>query len=404
MANLRRLPPGTLPPVVLKSDASSLPVCLVTFKGKGLTRRNFATSRSSRSETNSPVCPVLRCRHHSAGKYRQIMVYADPYKLEAHQLSLMDVVRSINDANLILPAGDVQIGPWDYSLYTNSQLRSIEDIANLPVKVVGNSPVRVSDIGEAKDSSQIQTNIVRVDGQRSVYIPVLKQGGDTNTIAVVDGVKAGVEKLFDVPEQLITNVVFDQSKFVKTAIETLLHEGGIGLFLTSLMILVFLGSMRATVAVFFSIPLSALATFLLLSLAGSSINSMILGGLALAFSRLIDNSVVVLENIYRHLELGESPEVAAETRRARGGATGSGGHADNRDRVFPGDPPLWSQPVSLLRPGTGSGDLAVCLLCSCPHCSAVVLRPLHQVASACDARFRRRRSPEEPARFVRTAL
>src|SRR6185312_17272982 len=166
--------------------------------------------------------------------------------------------------------------------------------------------------GVAKDAYQIQTNIVRVDGQRSVYLPVLKQGGDTNTIAVVQGVKNTIGHLFDVPSELVSRVVFDQSRFVKTAISTLIHEGGLGLLLTSLMILIFLGSMRATVAVFFSIPLSALATFIVLQLWGSSINSMVLGGLALAFSRLIDNSVVVLENIYRHLENGEPPQVAAE--------------------------------------------------------------------------------------------
>ena len=145
-----------------------------------------------------------------------------------------------------------------------------------------------------------------------MYIPVMKQGGDTNTIAVVDGVRDTVKNLLDIPKELISTVVFDQSRFVKTAIQTLVHEGTLGLLLTSIMILVFLGSMRATVAVFFSIPLSALATFLALQLGGSSINSMVLGGLALAFSRLIDNSVVVLENIYRHLEMGETPEVAAE--------------------------------------------------------------------------------------------
>jgi multidrug efflux pump subunit AcrB len=140
----------------------------------------------------------------------------------------------------------------------------------------------------------------------------LKQGGDANTIAVVNGVKAVISKLLDVPKRLVTQVVFDQSVFVRTAIETLLHEGSIGLVLTGLLILVFLGSMRATVAVFLSIPLSALATFIALGLGGSTVNSMILGGLALAFSRLIDNSVVVLENIFRHLEMGEPPEVAAE--------------------------------------------------------------------------------------------
>ena len=312
MAQLRRLPPGTLPPVVLKFDASSLPVCLVTFKGEGLNETQLRDLAQFQVRNQIAGVPGASVPQPFGGKYRQIMVYTDPYKLEAHQLSLMDVVRSVNDSNLILPAGDVQIGPLDYNIYTNSQLRTVHEIDQLPVKMVGQSPVRVADIGYAEDGHEIQTNVVRVDGQRSVYTPVLKQGGDTNTIAVVDGVKAALRKLVDVPKQLISNVVFDQSVFVKTAIETLLHEGAIGLFLTSLMILIFLGSMRATVAVFFSIPLSALAAFIALSLGGNSINSMVLGGLALAFSRLIDNSVVVLENIYRHLELGEPPAVAAE--------------------------------------------------------------------------------------------
>ena len=312
MAQLRRLPPGTLPPVVLKFDASSLPVCLVTFKGEGLTETalrdlaQFQVRNQVASVPGASVVPPF------GGRYRQIMVYADPYRLEAHQLSLMDVVRSVNSANLILPAGDVQLGGLDYNIYTNSQLSTVAEINRLPVKTVGQAPVRIEDIGFAADAQQIQYNVVRVDGQRSVYIPVMKQGGDTNTISVVDGVKQTLLHLFDVPKELVSKVVFDQSVFVKTAIETLLHEGAIGLLLTSVMILVFLGSMRATVAVFFSIPLSVLAAFIVLSMGGGSINSMVLGGLALAFSRLIDNSVVVLENIYRHLELGESPAVAAE--------------------------------------------------------------------------------------------
>ncbi len=312
MAQLRRLPPGTLPPVVLKFDASSLPVCLVTFKGEGLSETKLRDLAQFNVRNQIASVPGASVPPPFGGLYRQIMVYADPYKLEAHQLSLMDVVRSVNNSNLILPAGDVQIGTLDYSIYTNSQLDTIGEINQLPLKMVGESPVRIADIGYAKDAQQIQSNLVRVDGQRSVYLPVLKQGGDTNTIAVVDGVRQALSKLFDVPSELNTRVVFDQSKFVKTAIRTLLDEGAIGLLLTSVMILIFLGSMRATVAVFFSIPLSALAAFIALSLGGGSINSMVLGGLALAFSRLIDNSVVVLENIYRHLELGEAPEVAAE--------------------------------------------------------------------------------------------
>src|SRR5271155_1650366 len=311
MAQLRRLPPGTLPPVVLKFAASSLPVCLVTFKGEGFTEAGLRDLAQFQVRNQLGSVAGASVPQPFGGKYRQIMVYTDPYKLESHQMSLMDVVRAINSANLILPAGDVQIGPLDYNIYTNSQLSSIEDIDRLPVKMSGQSPVRIADIGYSQDANTIQTNLVRVDGQKSVYLPVMKQGGDTNTIAVVDGVKKTLQHLFDVPKSLVMRVVFDQSVFVKQAIETLLHEGSIGLLLTSIMILVFLGSMRATVAVFFSIPLSALAAIIALSIGGSSINSMLLGGLALAFSRLIDNSVVVLENIYRHLELGEERMVAA---------------------------------------------------------------------------------------------
>jgi multidrug efflux pump subunit AcrB len=312
MSDLRDMPPGTYPPIVLKQDASSIPVALVPLSGAGLNEsqlkdigQNFVRNQLASVAGASVPQPF-------GGRWRQIMLYADPYKLEANQLSPMDVVRAVNDANVILPAGDVQIGRYDYNIYTNSMLKGPDDIAQVPLKMVGQSPVRVGDVATPQDSFGLQYNIVRVDGQRAVYLPIFKQGGDSNTIAIVDGVKEKLQKLFDVPSSLRSRVVFDQSRFVKTAIETLLHEGGVGLFLTCLMILIFLGSMRATVAVFFSIPLSLLATFFVLKLAGSSINSMVLGGLALALSRLIDNSVVVLENIFRHLEGGESPVVAAE--------------------------------------------------------------------------------------------
>src|ERR1041384_6058973 len=222
MAQLRRLPPGTLPPVVLKFDASSLPVCLVTFKGEGLNETALRDLAQFQVRNQIASVPGASVPQPFGGRYRRIMIYTDPYKLEAHQLSLMDVVRAVNESNLILPAGDVQIGPLDYSIYTNSQLSTIREINQLPIKMVGQSPVRVADIGYAKDAQQIQTNVVRVDGQRSVYTPVLKQGGDTNTIAVVEGVREALQRLFDVPKQLVTKVGFDQSAFVKTAIETLL--------------------------------------------------------------------------------------------------------------------------------------------------------------------------------------
>jgi HAE1 family hydrophobic/amphiphilic exporter-1 len=311
-ANLRRLPPGTLPPVVLKFDASSLPVCLITLKGDNLSETQLRDTGQYAVRNQVAGVAGASVPQPFGGKYRQVMVYVDPLRLESHQLSVMDVVRSVNDSNLILPAGDVRIGPFTYNVYANSQLRDVEDVKRLPLKTVGRSSVLVGDVGEAKDAYQLQSNVVRVDGQRSVYLPVLKQGGDSNTIAVVRGVRERLASLVDVPKQLVANVVFDQSVLVRDSISNLLHEGALGLILTGLMIFLFLGSMRGTVAVFLSIPLSALAALLCLALGGSTVNSMVLGGLALAFSRLIDNSVVVLENIFRYIEMGESPEAAAE--------------------------------------------------------------------------------------------
>jgi multidrug efflux pump subunit AcrB len=312
MADLRRLPQGTFPPVVLKFDASSLPVCLITLKAPDLTEAKLHDLGQYDVRNQVANVPGASVPQPFGGKYRQIMIYVDPEKLEAHQLSVMDVVRNVNEANLILPSGDAKIGPYDYNIFTNSQIDHIKAMDDIPLKAIDGSVVTVGDVGHAEDAAQIQTNAVRVDGQPSVYLPVLKQGGDSNTISIVDGIKAAVANLVDVPKNLVAKVVFDQSTFVKSAIENLIDEGGIGLVLTGLMILIFLGSLRATVGVFLSIPLSVLASFIIFSAGGQTVNSMILGGLALAFSRLIDNSVVVLENIYRHLEEGEPPEVAAE--------------------------------------------------------------------------------------------
>ncbi len=312
MADLRRLPPGTLPPVVLKFDASSLPVCLITLQGKGLNETQLKDLAQFQVRNQVANVQGASVPQPFGGTYRQIQVFVDPIKLEAHQLSLMDVVTAVNNSNLILPAGDVRIGNRDYNIYANSQVPTPDDVNKIPLKSVGLGTVLVADVGKAEDAGVIQTNIVRIDGQKSVYIPVLKQGGDSNTIAIVNGVKAATMRLVDIPDVLKTAVVFDQSVFVKTAVRNLLKEGGIGLVLTGLMILLFLGSPRATFAVLLSIPLSALTCFLVMNGLGGSINTMLLGGLALAFSRLIDDSVVVLENIFRFMENGAPPREAAE--------------------------------------------------------------------------------------------
>ncbi|MGC1374536.1 MAG: efflux RND transporter permease subunit, partial [Candidatus Sulfotelmatobacter sp.] len=312
LADLKRLPPGTLPPVVLKFDASSLPVALVTVSGQGLSQTQLHDYAQFEIRNQIAVVPGAEIPGVFGGIYRQIMVYVDPYKLASRQMSVMDVVDAVNNENLILPAGDVKMGPYDYFVYSNSLVDNMSQLNQVPIKVKGNSWVTVGDIGKAEDSHQIQYNIVRIDGQKSAYIPIMKQGGNSNTIAVVDGVRQLIKHLYDIPAQMKTSVVFDQSIFVKEAIRTVLHEGALGLVLTSLMILIFLGSFRATSAVLLSIPLSALAAFVILALMGATVNTMILGGMALAFSRVIDNSVISLENIYRHLELGAAPMIAAE--------------------------------------------------------------------------------------------
>jgi HAE1 family hydrophobic/amphiphilic exporter-1 len=311
MADLRRLPQGTLPPVVLKVDASSLPVCLLTVDGKGLNETQLHDYLQYQIRNQIAGVPGATVPTPYGGKYRQIMVYVDPLKLQAHQLSPMDVVRAMNESNLILPAGDVRLGPMDYNIYTNAQVPNADALNQVPLKTEGDKSVFISDVGKAVDGASQQYNIVRVNGQRSVYAPILKQGGDTNTIAVVDGIKKAITTLRDIPSEMHAHVEFDQSLFVKQAISTVLREGGIGLFLTAVMILLFLGSVRATAAVFLSIPLSVMIAFFILHLAGTTINSMVLSGMALVFSRLIDDSVVVIENIYRHLEMGEDPRAAA---------------------------------------------------------------------------------------------
>ncbi len=312
LADLKRLPPGTLPPVVLKFDASSLPVALVTVKGEGLNETQLHDYAQFQIRNQITVVPGASIPGVVGGIYLQIMVYVDPYKLSSRQLRPMDVVSAVNDSNLILPAGDVKMGPYDYFVYSNSLVDNMDQLGKVPLKVKGNSWVTINDIGKAEDAHQIQYNVVRIDGQKSAYIPIMKQGGDTNTIAVVDGVRQLIKHLYDIPAQMKTSIVFDQSVYVKEAIDTVLHEGFLGLILTSLMILIFLGSFRATSAVLLSIPLSALAAFVVLALLGGTINTMILGGMALAFSRVIDNSVISLENIYRHLEMGATPMIAAE--------------------------------------------------------------------------------------------
>src|SRR5580700_916258 len=214
MADLRRLPEGTLPPVVMQVDASSLPVCLLTVEGQGLDETRLHDYLQFQIRNQIAGVPGATVPPPYGGKYRQIMVYVDPVKLQAHELSPMDVVRAMNESNLILPAGDVRLGPLDYNIYTNAQVPNAKALNDIPVKTEGQQSVFVSDVGNAVDGSYLQYNIVRVDGQKSVYVGVQKQGGNTNTIAVVNGIRKAIQSLRDIPAELKASVVFDQSVFV----------------------------------------------------------------------------------------------------------------------------------------------------------------------------------------------
>jgi hydrophobic/amphiphilic exporter-1 (mainly G- bacteria), HAE1 family len=311
MADLRHMPPGTLPPIVLVFDASSLPVTLVTVAGKGFNETVLRDQAQYNIRNQLATVSGASVPPPFGGKYRQIMVYVKREALQSRGLTLMDVVHALNNANLIIPAGDAKIGPTDYFIYTNSMIDHPDNINDVPVKVgPGQAPVYVRDIGRAQDAAQIQQNIVRVNGQHSVYLPVLKQGG-ANTIAVVDGVKRLLPRVFGMPQGMKLDAIFDQSQYIRTAVASLEHEAVSGAVLASLMILIFLGSFRSTFAIFLSIPLSILAGAFGLYFNNQTINIMTLGGFALAIGRLVDDSVVVLENINRHLAMGKSPQDAA---------------------------------------------------------------------------------------------
>jgi len=312
MADLGVLPPGTLPPLVLKFDASSLPVTLVTVEGKGFSQVDLEDQARYNIRNQLATVSGASVPMPFGGKFRQIMAYVDRNALQARGLTLNSVVTALNDTNLILPAGDAKIGATDYYIYSNAMIGHPESLNAVPIKVGKNQvSVRLGDVGNAEDSTAIQYNIVTIDGQPSVYIPVLKQGG-ANTISVVDGIHEILPKVFGMPPGMKLKAIFDQSDYILDAVHSLEHEAISGSILASLMILIFLGSFRSTFAIFLSIPLSILAATFCLFMGGSTINIMTLGGFALAIGRLVDDSVVVLENINRHLAEGKEPATAAK--------------------------------------------------------------------------------------------
>ena len=312
-AAIPNLPPGTLPPVVLPFDPTgTTPVCLIALDSQSQSEsilydtgryevRNFVMA------VPGAVAPVVY-----GGKLRAILAYMNRTLMQSRNLSPQDVMNAIDRYNIFLPTGDVKIGNTDYALDSNSMVKLISSMGDIPIKTEDGKTVFLRDVARAEDTSLIQTNIVRVNGRRQVYIPIFRQAG-SSTLDVVEGVKAALPGMKGKLTHggIDLKLVMDQSIYVRKSIESLMEEGILGAILCSLVILIFLGEWRMTLIAVCTIPISVLSAMIWLGAAGQTINVMTLAGLALAIGPLVDSAIICLENTHRHLGLGASPSEAA---------------------------------------------------------------------------------------------
>jgi CzcA family heavy metal efflux pump len=296
------LPSGIKQPFIIRADLSNIPVCLLTVSGGGFDERQLYDIAYNTIEPQIERINGVAAANVDGGKIRQISVNLNRDLLYAKGISVLDVVRSVNDSNFLLPSGDIKIGSIDYNMFTNNQFQLVKPMEDIVVRKVGDVPVRVRDLGYVEDSSEQQTSIVRVDGERAVYLRVNKQPA-ANTIEVVDGVRAVLPKLDRVPPGVKVGLIFDQSTYIRQSIESLWHESVQGAALAFLVILIFLRSVLSTVIISVAIPLSIMCTLIAMYFLGQTLNIFTLGGLALAVGRLVDDSIVELENINRHLAM-----------------------------------------------------------------------------------------------------
>jgi CzcA family heavy metal efflux pump len=312
MSDLYYLPPGTVPPMVMPFDpTASIPLCLFSVSSDRFNETELYDIAYFQLRNRLQSIPGVIAPAVYGGKLRRILAYVDREKLQGRYLSPMDVVRAIHKYNVFIPTGSARFGPMEYQIETNAMVPDPELINEFPVKLDGTLPVLVRDVGDAEDTSELQSNIVRVDGKRQLYVPIYRQPG-ANTIQVVNGVRGAVPELKTrLPEGVNMEVVFDQSVFVRNSIRSLAEEGLLGAALAALMILVFLRSIRSTLFILITLPLSLLSAVIGLYFTGHTINAMTLGGLAIAVGLLIDQSIVVLENTERHLAMGKPPSQAA---------------------------------------------------------------------------------------------
>ncbi len=305
------MPPGIQPPIVVQYNASSVPVLQLSLSSGRLNEQKLYDYGYYNLRQQLAPVPGVTFPTPDGGKYRQIMVHIDPLKLQARGLTPADVVNAVNAQSLTLPSGLAKIGDTQYTVRTNAMPTTIDDLNNIPIKYTNGPTVFLKDVGQVHDGWAVQQNIVHENGKRSVLLSVIKNGNAT-TLAVVNGVRKVLQVArAAAPPGLSINELFDQSKLVRASIASVLREGAIAAGLTGLMILLFLGSWRSTLIVLISIPLSILASIVVLHFLGETLNTMTLGGLALAVGILVDDSTVTIENTHRLR--GEGMDLAAAT-------------------------------------------------------------------------------------------
>jgi multidrug efflux pump subunit AcrB len=307
---IRQMPPGTLPPLIVNYNASTVPILQLALAGQGLSEQNLADIGLTQVRTPLVTVPGAAIPFPYGGESRQVQIDLNLPELQARGLGAQDVAAALASQNIITPVGTQKIDSLEYTISLNNAAATIKDLGDLPIKSVNGAMVYIRDVAHVHDGNAPQTNIVHVNGNRSVLMSVLKNGS-TSTLAIVDGV---LEKLKAIkpslPEALTVMPINDQSMFVRAAIKAVAMEGMIAAALTSLMIFLFLGSWRSTIIIAVSIPLSIMGALLGLYALGETLNIMTLGGLALAVGILVDDATVTIENINWHLEQGKDVETA----------------------------------------------------------------------------------------------
>jgi multidrug efflux pump subunit AcrB len=307
---LRQMPPGSLPPLILNYNASTVPIIQLALSGKGLPEQTLFDLGLNFVRVPIVTVPGAAMPYPFGGKFRQVQIDVDAEAMRSHGLSGQDVANAFAAQNLIIPVGTEKIGTFEYPINLNNAPSVIKELGDLPIKSVNGAMVYVHDVAQVRDGSAPQTNIVHVDGNRSVLMFVLKNGA-VSTLAIIDGVKKKVQEMKKtLPSNLVLTPIGDQSIFINAAISGVVREGIIAAALTSLMILLFLGSFRSTLIIATSIPLSVLGSIATLWALGETLNIMTLGGLALAVGILVDEATVTIENINWHLEQGKEVEQA----------------------------------------------------------------------------------------------